>query len=284
MCVEVTYTTANNVNTATEIETEDAYHCSGGSSTNQIYGTVGSFPAGLYGTWMVSGISYVASPSTQFEQDDGTFAVGNCVKVRYYTQNGVKQATKIESENSSSSGGSSNSSQSSSNKVYASIDRFPSSPYVGTWQIGGLTYEATNGTEFDQDHGAFAVGTCVEAKYSINNSSKTLIEVETENSYKCGSGGQSQFTTYGTVEVMPTAADRTGTWQISGVTYQANSSTRFEQEYGFFAIGSYVEVKYQMDSQTATALSIETHVAPGSGIQTEEGILESHDINDDWND
>ena len=161
MCVEVTYTTANNVNTATEIETEDAYHCSGGSSTNQIYGTVGSFPAGLYGTWMVSGISYVASPSTQFEQDDGTFAVGNCVKVRYYTQNGVKQATKIESENSSSSGGSSNSSQSSSNKVYASIDSFPSSPYVGTWQIGGLTYEATNGTEFDQDHGAFAVGTCM---------------------------------------------------------------------------------------------------------------------------
>ncbi|MGB0386754.1 MAG: DUF5666 domain-containing protein [Ardenticatenaceae bacterium] len=288
MCVEVTYTTANDVNSATEIESEDAYRCSGGSSMNKVYGTVDSFPSGLYGTWVISGTNYVASPSTRFEEEDGSFAVGGCVKVKYYTENGVNQATKIESENDSCGGGDSSESESST-KVYATIDSFPPSPYVGTWQIGGLTYDATNATEFDEDHAPFAVGACVEAKYTTLRQaqgapSNTLIEVESENAYKCGGDGQAEFTTYGTVETMPTTADRTGTWQISGVAYEANESTQFEQEYGFFAVGAYVEVKYEMSGDSAIAKSIETHVAPGNGMQTGQGTLQSHDANDDWKD
>jgi hypothetical protein len=71
-----------------------------------------------------------------------------------------------------------------------------------------------------------------------------------------------------------------GVWRIGGVDYQATSTTRFEQEYGFLVAGAYVEVHYQSQAGILTALAIETHVAPGSGRTTSVGVLESRPDDD----
>jgi len=277
-CVAVKYLPSSNL--ALQIKSKEAHHCTGGSFTNDVYGTVESFPDDLYGTWVISGLSYLASPSTHLEQEHGSFAVTACVKVKYDTQDGVNYATQIKSQTPSHCDGAQL--PSTNNKVYATIDNFPPSPYVGTWQIGGLTYEATGTTQFDQDHAPFAIGTCVKAKYNSASGSNTLLKVETKQAYKCQNGN----TSYGTVATVPTNPDWTGTWQIGGVTYQADNATTFSQAFGFFASGAYVEVKYDMSGRMSApvASSIKTHVAPNSGLDRQMGLLTDYDTNDEWND
>ena len=284
VCAEVAYYASGSSNVATEIKTEDPYHCNGGSYTNEAYGVVNSFPAALFGSWVIDGVTYVASVGeTGFKQDDGPFAVGACVKVAYATVNGINRAAEIETQNGADCG--SNPSLPAESKVYATIDSFPASPYIGAWQIGGVAYEATAQTRFKQDHGAFANGVCVQAEYREIGGVNTLSEVETELAYKCEDGGGSpQFKSYGTVELMPATADMTGVWRISGIDYTATLSTTFSQEHGFLAVGAYVEVYYTTSGGGNTAVKIETHVAPGAGKEYVVGELQAHDSTDEWSD
>ncbi len=284
VCAEVEYYVSGSDNIATEIKTEDPYNCNGGSYTNEAYGPVDSFPATLFGSWVIDGVTYVASVgTTQFKQDDGPFAPGACVKVAYATVDGINHASEIETQSGDDCG--SSPSLPSESKVYATIDSFPVDPFVGAWQIGGVAYEATAQTQFKQEHGSFANGVCVQAEYQVIGGVNTLSEVETEAAYKCEDGsGSPQFSSYGTVEVMPGAADMTGVWQISGIDYTANISTTFSQEHGFLAVGTYVEVYYTESGGVNTAVKIETHVAPGAGKDFVVGELESYDSTDDWND
>jgi len=280
-CVGVEYESGENI---THISTRDPYECNTNTFTNQVYGNITSFPAGLYGTWIIDGDSrYNAGSGASFDQSHGLFANGACVKVKYYAENGIHHITEIETESSSHCGGGTPSLPGSHIKLYATIDSFPASPYAGAWSIGGVSFTAGPATLFEQNHGAFGNGVCVEAKYTAGASAPfSLLKVETTESYKCNQSSTNptpQFKSYGYVEAMPTGT-LTGTWQVSGVSYTANNSTRFEQQHGFFTVGAYVEVKYDA-SKTAT--SIETHVAPGSGRKVVAGHLDTRPA-DDWGD
>ena len=49
---------------------------------------------------------------------------------------------------------------------------------------------------------------------------------------------------------------------------------------GFFAIGAYVQVTYQVSGTTLTALSIESHVAAGDGRSVTVGNLDTRPADD----
>lgn len=278
-CAEVEYVSNGSVNTATKIGTESPYHCNGGSYINTAYGIVNSFPDTLYGTWVISGTSYIASPdTTQFEQEDGSFAVGVCVKVQYFTTDGLHQAVKIETKDQGCTGGS----LPALSKVYATIDSFPPEPYLGTWEIGGSVYSATVTTAFEQESGPFAIGTCVEAKYNTTPDGNLLTSVETKQAYKCQGNDGDEFHAYGAIEILPDTTDLIGTWQVSGITYEVDAATFLNQEHGFFTLGAYVEVQYVVSDTVRLATKIETHVEPDHGVATVVGTLESFDSTDDW--
>jgi hypothetical protein len=290
VCAEVEYyQDAGGDHVATEIGTEEAYKCNTNTYTNEAYGIVASFPPDLYGSWAIAhggahAEIYNASLATQFEQSHGTFAAGVCVKVKYYVEEGVNHAVEIETEEGDHCGGEGTPTLPGDSKVYATIDSFPAAPYIGVWQIGGVAYEATAATEFEQEQGAFAVGACVKARYTTTGGVNVLNKVETEADYKCQDQEaiDPEFKGYGVVESFPSGL--IGTWQVSGIVYEANSSTRFEQEHGFFVLGAYVEVEYVTDGITNTAISIETHVAPNAGLRTIVGTLGAHTSSDDWAD
>ena len=50
-------------------------------------GIVMTFPEGLVGTWVVDTTTFTATENTRFEQEEGPFTVGGCVKVIYQTAN-----------------------------------------------------------------------------------------------------------------------------------------------------------------------------------------------------
>lgn len=249
------------------------------------YGLIESRPNGTAGTWVIGGLSFTATNSTRLEMEHGPLVVGACAEVEYLNDS---QSTAVEIESDDSPGcrdddGDDDDHHENENKIYATLNSFPSAPYVGIWTIGGLPFEATAATEFEQEHGAFAVGACIEAEYYLNGASRILHEVETENSYKCSqnNGGGSYSTSYGTIEQLPATPNLAGSWRVSGVNYTVDAATRLKTEHGPFVVGAYVEVEYDNNFR---AIEIETHVAPQTSTNLRVGILDAHDASDDWND
>ena len=305
VCVEVLYyLDAESAKVAKKIKSKNTHHCSKGSFTQIVYGTIESFPKDLYGTWVVDDKDYVASPSTQFKESVRKFDKEQCVKVKYYTVEGVNHAVEIKTEVAKKCDGSGEGLPGVS-KIYATIDSFPwppgyagEIPYVGPWIIGSIEFIATEKTEYEQEHGSFAVGVCVEASYTTSDDGwNTLIVVATQEPYKCENDGDPHpsalvFTTYGSVVSIPEnvdPTDLTGDWKINGASYIAGDFTNFSEEFGDFEIGAYVKVKYVLvtynDMELARlALSIETHVAPDAGLINVQGTLTAHDSSDKVND
>lgn len=276
-CLSVEYIVTDEGNLAREIEVEDLYQCQSGTAANWYYGTLESFPASLYGIWVIDGLPFTTDGATEFDDDDDTYEVGDCLKVKYITLDGINKVIELEKDDDCD--GDDDDQDDDYNKLYATLDSFPAD-LIGAWVIGGQTFTATAVTEFEQDDdGPFTVGQCVSAEY---DQQLLLHEVETEDDYKCRDDQNTAVSKlYGTVSQLP-AAPFVGEWRVAGQTFQATVSTQFEQEYGLFGVGAFVEVKYVLDGDTAVALEIETHVAPNAGLQGNFGLLDSFDDSDAW--
>jgi hypothetical protein len=70
---------------------------------------------------------------------------------------------------------------------------------------------------------------------------------------------------------------------VAGVSVEANNETTFDQTHGSFEVGTYLEVKYTVNSNTLVANSIRAHVSPGNGMGTRFGQLTAFDANDEGN-
>ncbi len=251
-CVEVRYdpTTlvASRIETDNDCRNDDDDH---GNSYRRVYGTVSTFPADLIGTWIVNDVSYTADATTRFDQSDGAFVVGGCVEVNYLPNTFV--AIEIETAEAYHCGNNGGHDDDDFER-YGAIDSFPAG-LIGTWVINGVVYEAGNGTRFEQEDGAFAVGQCAEVKY-LAGTPNIALEIETEDGYHCGNGNNSGSyqSLYGVLDSFPT--DLLGDWVVAGVTYSADATTIFNQEEGAFAIGGCVEVTFQTANNLA--LQIET--------------------------
>ncbi|MCA9981197.1 MAG: hypothetical protein KDD89_10190, partial [Anaerolineales bacterium] len=248
VCVGVEYITTSGGNLARELEVEDRYKCQNGTAANRYSGQLDSFPASLYGVWVIDGLNFTTDTATEFDDDDQTYTIGECIKVKYITVAGINKVIELESDDDCD--GNDDSGQTPNyNKLYATLDSFPAG-LVGEWVIGGQSFTATARTEFDDDEdGDFAPGQCVSAEY---DNGLVLHEVETEDSYKCNDNGNptAVFKLYGTVSQLP-AAPFIGNWLIGGQTIQVTASTVLQQEFGLFAPGAFVEVKYTLDGNTA---------------------------------
>ena len=278
-CASVEFTISSGVNTASRISSEEPTKCNTSTYHNTIYGQISAMPQGLYGTWSIGGMSIDSNATTRFEQGEGSLVLNGCAEASYYVQNGVNYAEQISAHTSSGCTGAAPSLPSTvttSSKIYAPIDSLPAAPYVGPWSIGGVNYTATAATRYESTN--FVAGACVEASYTTANGVNTLLKVEAKTATRCQVGGTFVLQAYGAIETMPAGA---GTWRISGVDYTATTGTQLKQEQGFFARGAYVQVTYQVNGTARTALSIETHVAPGAGRDVSVGTLDSGRPTDD---
>ena len=261
VCASATH--ANGV--ASKIESEEPYHCQGGTATNFAYGLIETLPTNWYGTWLVSGVAYQVNPSTELKQEAGPFALAACVKVEYFTTNGVNQATEVETEGGDDCAPNPQGPLPTS-KIYATVDSLPASPFVGAWMIGGLNFAATAETFIEQNNGALGVGQCVEALFTADG---TLAVVETKTADRC----QPLLKLYGIVEAMPPIGQE-GSWQISGHVL-SSIAPQIDQSNGLLVVGAFVEVGYVLDLGVPVIMRVETHVAPGAGRTNSAGTLQS---------
>lgn len=272
-CASVKYRVVNGANLAGEISSEKIYRCLGPIAFNQAFGHLVTFPSNLIGSWVISdtagvSLTFTSNASTVIFDKGATLQTGACVGVKYYTNGGMNIASFILVGGSQLCAGQFGGAAPPS-KIVATIGARPSGVISGTWMLAGVTFTATQQTEVDEEEeNNLAVGSCASAKYDPTNGAMLIHELEGEDSEDCQAdeGGAARFKLFGSVEVLPTGA-MTGTWQVSGVTFQVVPTTTLESRHGAFAVGAFVKVDFTYDPATGkrTALAIRTHVAPGFG-------------------
>lgn len=275
-CASVKYRQINGVNVAGEISSEWMYRCLGPVAFNQAFGDVVSFPPDFNGAWVISdttgmSLTFMTTPtSTLVVRNDHPIDVGTCVNVKYYTSQGINNAVLVVPVDQHACQGQFTNLLPRS-KIYASIGSMPTptGTLTGTWTLAGVNFTATQTTRFEQEEGQFMVGNCAEANYDPTNGAMLIRELESQEAEDCQMGeesGSPQFKLYGSVEMMPSGSF-TGTWQVSGVTFQVAPTTTVRMDHGQLVTGAYVKVYFTYDANTGerTAQSISTHVAPGFG-------------------
>lgn len=250
-CVDVEYIVQNENNIATEIETED--DCDD-VDTQEVTGKLEAFAEGLIGKWTVDGVNYTANDQTKFDTRHGDFAVGVCVKIEYVVDSGVNVAREIETEEADECDLPDG--EPAEFETKGVIDALPTTgTLTGTWTISGEDYTADMNTRFEQEHGSFEVGTCVEVEYRLDGDTRIATKIETEDDDDCGKE-EDEHEVYGEIEALPDTTDLTGMWTIGGKQYEVTSDTALED--GPFVVGLTVEVKYRVASDgTRVAMKIE---------------------------
>lgn len=280
VCVKVHYATADALLTLREVETTHHFDCSGVTPTSTTTTTpeikatvkalVDQLPAnGLIGVWLIGGIEYKVFPPTRLRQEKGPFMVGACVEVEYIQGTTPRVVTKLQTATASdcTPGGTPDATPTliptaptslptgtpgEEFALYGRVERFPDG-LIGAWVIDGVTYTATDDTEFEQDHGAFAVGSCVKLHALTTTTPATLREIETESRFHCQPNDdnddddfQGRGELFGQLQSFPEGM--IGEWNIGGLTFMVDASTRLEQRHGAFTIGATVKVQFVVDA------------------------------------
>jgi hypothetical protein len=273
-CAGVKYRQINGQNIASLIRSEEMYHCLGPVSFNQAFGYVDTFPPDLKGTWIISdtagmSLTFMTTDATQIYTHGVTIDTGTCVYVKYYTDQGVNYAVTLKTPDDHEQDACKNFPLSFQppSKIYATVDSMPTTGISGTWTLAGVDFNANQDTRVEEEDGPLTVGNCAEGLYNPANGAMLFRKLESEEKEDCQArDGSQRFRVYGVVEVLPSDGI-TGTWQVSGVSFQANSTTTVELRHGDLAMGAYVRVNFAYNPNTGerTAQSITTYVAPGFG-------------------
>jgi hypothetical protein len=250
-------------------------------------GIVTAMPAtGFVGQWTIGGRTVIADNSTRIHQEDAPLQIGGCAEVRLDDDaDDAAEEIKGKVARECNQGGTQTPDASTTpgstgtptptrtptpddddhddddhddddhDDRYGRVEEMPATGLVGRWVIDGTPYTTTLSTEFDADHGAFAVGVCVEVELEGRNPAR-VEELETERDFKCSSR-QPQGLLFGVIDSFP--AGLIGTWQIGGLTFIADTTTSFQPKRGSFAGGVTVKVKFFEDeSGVNRAIEIET--------------------------
>lgn len=285
VCVEVEYSGSAAPFLAKKIATKSDDDCDGGPppSEQEAFGIVQSKPAhGLIGAWTIGGVAYQAYPGVKFKQRHGPLVVGACAKVHFSGTEQPFRVREMESRPLSDCGGNGTVPPAPTPpgpqvERFGRIDSFPEG-LIGEWVVDGVTYTATSSTEFEQKNGPFAVGACVKLHAFLSTDPPTLREIETERDHKCNNGGDDNIIGKGELfgEVQSFPEGLIGEWNIAGITFVADASTKFEQKHGAFAVGVLVKVKFViLLDGTFYAREIETKSGVHLGRGHAFGVIES---------
>ncbi len=241
------------------------------------YGVVEIMPeSGLTGTWVISGVTYSAVETTEFEPEHGGFAVGVCVKV-VTAKEAPTVALKIESESEYKCSGDKHPGDGDHDfegHLYGPIVSLPEGPtFIGAWVVGSETFTVTADTELNQEKTPFAVGVIVKVEFDEVDGQKTADSVESKFSMDHGDDDHHHHRghdgrAFGPIDSLPESL--IGTWVIAGLPYSVTTDTELRNT-DTFTVGANVKVEYFSDTAG-------TRVATEIKRTGNHGGVNGHDI------
>lgn len=146
------------------------------ANENEVYGTIEVMPSGtLTGTWVIDGVDYVATEMTEFEEEQGSFAVGALVELEFTVVNGVNQLEELETHREPGTGSTTRTGliQTQGTAIVAANVNAN-----GTWQVGDVAYTVLPITELSEDSGALVIGAMAEVNsYTAANGSEIATRI-----------------------------------------------------------------------------------------------------------
>jgi hypothetical protein len=229
---------------------------------NDVTGAIETLPAGtLLGTWRVAGRSVLVVSTTLLDQQRGGFAVGATVEVKG-TPNaaGVIVASRIEVK----AGGSTTvRPPEAAIEVLGTVESLPESGLLGTWRISGRPVVVGAATVLNSEHGAFVVGSSVEAKGSSDGAGNLLT---TRIERIPGNGAPvPPLKFWATIEKLPGVPGFLGLWTVAGKLVNVTANTTLRVNNGPLTTGAIVEVSGWLQADgVIEAQEIETRSSVGA--------------------
>ncbi len=205
----------------------------------QAFGTLDSFPDGLVGPWIISGIEYTATNQTEFKPRQGAFVKGVRVKVEYFLDaNNHRIAHEVET--TTNTGGVDDPTHA---VLVGFVQVMPTDGFTGTWKIGDVTFLADLNSQFKEEHGVLAVGAFVSVEYSVTNGSKLIYELETHVPPGAGDHTHTgRIKHMGDDGLQAAGVSANSTWSIDDTSYVVTPSTNLNDVLGALAVDQTVIV------------------------------------------
>ena len=258
-----------------------------GGEGKEVYGRIEAMPAaGLVGQWTVGGDTYTTTAETEFDQSQGAFTAGVCVKLHVKADGVTVREMDSEPASDCDSGGDRGGDD--GREFYGLVETMPISGFVGAWTIGGSVYTVTEQTEIKQRFGTIEVRSCVEVELTADESavrelqSKRMAYCTRDDDNGGGNGGnQGHGELYAELVSFPPAL--IGVWQIGTITMTADANTEFEQKNGSFTVGEFVKAEFTILADgTFRAREIKTiRDARGDDDDGDHGPGHGHDRDHD---
>jgi hypothetical protein len=234
------------------IKTKPSDDCDGGGDHGdheaEVKGVIDALPGNVFllGEWTVDGASYIVDAQTVFMNDKSQYTVGACVEIKYDSITSIAYRVKLDADCNGDGGGGGGGDHGNHDEFRGAIDSLPANGLIGVWIVRGTEFDVTSDTRLESEYGAFVPGLCVEIKYDPSTTPYTALKIEGKRGHECGNPGDGDHVgegeLYGLLQAFP--ADLIGEWQIGGLAFQADSSTKFDQEHGPFKVGAIVKVKF----------------------------------------
>ncbi|MEM7125143.1 MAG: DUF5666 domain-containing protein [Chloroflexota bacterium] len=273
-------------------------------------GFVEALPAtGAEGSWTIGGRTFTVDGNTIIDQTNHALVVGACAEVDYEATGTSDLAIELagvdmaectedegatededgdtededgdtededgdtEDEDGDTEDEDGDTEDEDETEVYGTVGAMPVGSMVGTWIVDGVAYVATDATEFEEEHGTFAVGSTVELSFTVVNGVNQLDEIETH--LEPGTGPTTRTGVIQSLDAsgnpMVQAADaQTGSvvaasiqaasfWQIGDATYKVIPFTALNEDSGSLVVGATAEVNsYTAADGTEIASQIRT--------------------------
>jgi len=239
------------------------------SDDDEARGLVESFPEELVGSWTVDGVNYVATQDTYFSDEEGPFAVGACVTVRFNPDTYIAYAIKT------AEAGHCGDDDDDDDELHfiGLIEQVPGTytdtllhhdpvPGIsGTWVISGVEFISTFDTELKTRNGPLEVGACANVEYRVVDGVNMAEEIRTEKMYRCYTP-DSFNQAYGYVVTFPD--NMVGAWVISdtagvSMSFMTTPNTKIHVRHQYpLEVGACIRVKYFFDEGANYATSVKT--------------------------
>jgi hypothetical protein len=130
------------------------------------------------GQWVIGGMAYIATESTELDYDHGPLEVGTCVEIEVLVTNPTV-ATEIESEKEYKCRA-----HSQENKIkavtFGVIEELPADLINGVWVIGGFPFVVSPTTELIAKDDVLAEGAEVAVNSYMENEQYHAIQIRTQ--------------------------------------------------------------------------------------------------------
>lgn len=268
--------------------------------TYKDYGRIEALPDNteLLGEWTVNGVNYLVTNSTRVAKWHGQFTAGTCIKIWYQAGELPFEAEKIRTARQHHCGGQDDEQGFARGVLFGQIREFPTE-LIGDWNVGGMSFAASDSTTFEQRRGDFAEGVTVKVKFYVDEEGvnqatkvKTLFKLwSDEKPNPADPDDDSGYTgvaghAFGQIDSFPVGL--VGDWTVGGIDYIANADTIFRQNAADFAEDVAVRIRYYVDEaghRVATQIKSVggTTTIPGrQKICGYVGKLPAYGFNGDW--